>query len=550
MANILRQSSFYATENELNSSYTQPADKLEPAKQNLIQKVWGSIGEWISQGLPTPTTASPIKNTYVGSQRLSPTHDVIYRRYTEPRARQNGIAQIRAILTDNALIYAAWKKFSEGALGTGFKVIVSRTAKTGFIAQREGKAQRVVDRIIKKCKLQRKAVSWARWLVAEGDLFIQQKLEPLFDNEGEIIGFQIGDLLKMPSATMERCTDDTEQFIDPRKAYIQRDIATNQVITTFAEWQILHARNDHEDGVRYGNSLFFPIRIMAEKALEASIALAERRKATAPTIAHILGKPEQRVSQTQMDAYKADVSKLERANKGTLSPYDEIFVTGGDVKAILTDANLDKVDDIHMHYDIALAPTGVSRQLLGSGMTVNRDILDEQRGELYAAQRQLADLFAEEVFKPIFDFGLLLAGIDPETVTYHILFKQRFTESQYERRIDRAIALHAEGCMSTEDVCRVANDYMDYDDPQAALNRINLEKSLNTIQQGVKMLSKKPSQLLNPGANGKSEGESFTNKGQRNNPVTGDFESDNPAFEPNGIEEDKDNFNENSNLSN
>jgi hypothetical protein len=514
---------------ELHTAYTSNYDNTQEEKQGLILKVWGNLRSWVARGMSTPLESSPVYNTYVGSQRLSPSHDIQHRRFTEPRTRQDLIAQIRKMMADNPLMSGAWKKYAEGALGTGFVVLVKRTAKTGFVAQREASAQRTIDRITRKCKLRRKAAGWARWLVAEGDLFVQLKLQPTYDFSGQQSGFEIIDTRKMPAATMERLTDDKEEFIDPREAYLQRDINTNAVIATFAEWQIIHARFDYEDGSRYGNSLFFSVRTLAAKALASSIALSDRRRATMPTIAHIIGKPDQRATQTQLDIYKKDVSKENRIKRGELSEYSEIFVNGGDVKAILTDTNLEKVDDIILLYDLALAPTGVSRQLIGSGVTVNRDILDEQRSELYAVQRQLADLFAEEVFRPIFDFGLLLAGIDPETIHYDILFKQRYTESALERRIDRALKSKAAGTLATKDVMNVQADYFDITDPDEAVERIEEESSIK-VDSGGGII---PGRNNRPGQPGQESGFNGNNSGQETdengNPINPDEQNQNPS---------------------
>lgn len=453
MAERITRASQYPEEQHITSKY-------------LIGRAWQRLKRFASTGIKIFSGQNNTISTWLGTERRDRTQDKFNREYNERYVRETEILSTRKMLGTNPLLYAAWKKYTDGALGTGFSVIVQLAIPDPML---QAKCQRHINRMISRCELNKKSPSWARWLVADGDLFLQPKLQ--LNQMGE---FDIVAVKKMPAESMVRLTDDQEEFIDVHKAFGQKDISRDTYIDFFPLWQILHVRYDYEDGQRYGNSIFFPVKYLANEALKATKALGDRRKATKPLLVHKLkGKDGLPLPQTQFDKYVEGTSMKLKAERGEYSEYSELYCNGGDADAITMDGTLGEVGDIAFLYDVCLSPTGVGRQLLGSEIKQQRDVLDEVRGELYAAQRQLMDLFAIDVYKELFDLELMLKGIDPRLVTYNFLFKQRYTESALERRIDRALRSKAAGCLSPEDVMAVQADYFDINDINAALRRIS-----------------------------------------------------------------------------
>lgn len=447
-----------------------------------ISGVWGKVKSFFGYDKSTSGNLTPTKrrnSTEIGSTKLSPSQDKYDRKYTEPRTRRQAIKKIRQVLARNPLINAAWKKYTEGALGPGVSVIVEGNGQGVLTPMIVAKANRIIQRLMNDCQIPMKLAGWGKWCVADGDLFLQLKAVLAEDNES----YRITAIKKMPSATMERLTDDLDEFFDTSKAYLQRDLATDKIIAYFAEWQVLQVSFDKEDGERYGTSLILPMIQMGDAALDASLSLSARRRATKPIISHRLvddkGVP---YSPTQRKNYIDAVSMKKRIIRGEYSEYDEIF-GAADVKAVLTDGRLGEIKDIEFLYDLALAPTGISRQLLGSSATVTRDILDEVRSEAYAVMRQLSDLFADQLLKPLFNIALMMAGIDPDLITYKITFKQRYTESAMERRIDRMLRSKAAGMINVELGMPVQADYFDIADIKRAIKSVEDEEKQKVDQQ-------------------------------------------------------------------
>lgn len=451
----------------------QVKNDLTPLKRYTLATVYNAIKGWF---WTTPTAENTViktaRSTYIGSGSTEPSMFPFRQKYTVPRERVALIAQIRQSLRDNPRIFASWQKLT--CISPDWYVKVHRTAKRGLMAQREGRAQRSIDRTIEHCDLQQKSVSWLKWGVAEGDLFIQLRAGYI-RNKRALTGAR-----KMPSASMERLSNDSDDFEDVHCAFQQKDLSLDKIIAKFPLWKIVHWRYDHEDGQPYGNSRLLPGREASERALAAALALSDRRANSQFMLVHSF-EPinNMRWPEYLVEEYREDVGKQARIDRGEgLPKYPELFANGPKVTGISSDPNVGEIKDLEYMADTGACPLGVAAPLIGIGATTSPEITDDQRKEIYSEQRMMQDSFSKAVLRPIINFGLELDGINPRTIKYEIVFKQRYTETSTADRIDRALRSHKEGTLSVADVMRVQADYFDIENIDQALAR--LEEELNS----------------------------------------------------------------------
>ena len=111
-----------------------------------------------------------------------------------------------------------------------------------------------------KTKRGNKLFPWAWGITVEGDLFTQMVVAP---NSGMPSGLEPIGCKRMPTVGMERLTDDSDEFQDPRRAYQQIDSVSNEVIATWPEALMCHTKWDAFDGDRYGTSELIAFRRQA-----------------------------------------------------------------------------------------------------------------------------------------------------------------------------------------------------------------------------------------------------------------------------------------------
>jgi hypothetical protein len=361
------------------------------------------------------TTASPSTESY----------DLWSLRYE----REATIQDIRKLMLEDPRIdRAAWKTGRESTR-KGFAVKVSKTASRGPHAGRANRAQTIIEDTIRRCNLNDGSFlsGLAVALLAEGDLFIQR----VVDRD------QVVDVKRMPAISMERNTNAQDRFFDPANAFTQLDIQTQTTVANFSQWQIHHERWKHIPGERYGNSQYIQARRPARQLILAEQAQLTRRIARAALrVHHSVGNKDNPGSQADIDAYKQN-NNLTQQSMGGANPkvaLQDYYTNGvGSIMAIPGDANLEKIDDIEYLQNLYVSALNVPAPLLGiSVKDINRDILEEQVSEYLKEVQTLTDAIAK-VIRAVLDLALLLAGIDPGSVSYDITFSANSVETESER---------------------------------------------------------------------------------------------------------------------
>ena len=408
----------------IRGSNNQPKGK----QKTLIEKLFNVYKAFKGRDIGLKPEFGGEVSTFIGSQKASPSQDRFNREFYEPCERRNLIAQLNVLLADHPILESALIIFCGGAVAAGFNAqIVDAPTKPAI-----KKAQDVIDKIKKLCKLELFLPAIAFQMATFGDVFIQISLDPK--------GKEIDGIRVMPVASMERLTDDKEEWINPKQAFLQRDAIDLQLVDYFGIGQIIHGRHLHIPGQRYGRSRIFSTRGIAKDAIDAIRSLLPRRLANQPFRWYKLADSnDEPLTETQWSEFHQNTSRRIAVEQGRgLSPYDDVYTNLVDLKILGGDPNLGTMTDIEMLIDASLSSIGVSRQILGWGTNVNRDVLDEQRDQLYAQQQQFAKEITEQILIPLFETGLLLADIDPDSVKIQTEYHQQFTDRQMETRMNNA----------------------------------------------------------------------------------------------------------------
>jgi hypothetical protein len=373
--------------------------------------------------------------------------------------RRSVLYDIKKMLADSPLIAQALQVFVGSSISKSLNVTVESSAARGVTAGNERRAQRVITAFLRNSDLKNKVRSWGEQSLAQGDLFIQ-----CVEYRGELINAK-----RMPAESMIRNTDQRDVFTDTLRAFKQVDVGTLVPITDFALWQIQHGRWNHTDGEQYGASQFLQLRSLDRIFRQMILDQAARRKTRGtPRRYHSIGNKEKPASQKQIDDYIA-LNKLDIDTGET----EDYYGSGqGDIKDLNPDGQVDRIRDIEFVLNVLFPRTGMAKGLVGFGETVARDILDEQREFLSNNQDQFIDWLEFNPLRSCIDLALLIAGINPDSISYTVQFEERLSEAQKLAKVELYLEL-VEAEMMTPEQCivRIA-PYLNVKDPKKYLTEV------------------------------------------------------------------------------
>jgi len=320
------------------------------------------------------------------------------------------------------------------------KAIARDVVKGGFQVNCKGnaRAEATANALVKRLGLASKLDDWVRLTLRDGDSFLEV---------GVSAGGEIVDVSRKPTLQMHRHSNTADRFSDPIKAYWWADEAwVGQQppgdALWFAEWQIIHARWDHDEGSRYGEPLFASAVKAFKRMSEGETDIAVRRKT----------RSGMRYLHSLEGAGEAEIEAYKERNKNALeSPFAAVIdffanqrVT---VSAIQGDAHLAEIDDVLHHIRTFWVASPLPMSLLGYGQDLNRDVLEEQQEQYERALEQIAEWVEEELVRPLLERQWLLAGILPEGLDYELVWKNKrpITAGDLRDAADAALRLKSLG---------------------------------------------------------------------------------------------------------
>lgn len=384
---------------------------------NLTQKIIQTIRNWLYP---------PVK-----------VRDVPYR--INRLARQLEVEQSRrAIVTQCREMYATdprceglIDKLASDSVRGGFTLTVKNSPLRQ--AQDTAQAQAIADDLVKRLSLSLRLDDWLRMAQRDGDLFLELSLD----------GRDITGVTRKPSLEMHRNSDDTDQFENPEAAYWQAEelwfMTPPGNSVWFADWQIIHARWNHDAGERYGKPQFASAVGAWKKLIKGEENVTIRRMVrSGMRLYHYV------------EGGFANIARYREENKYALdNPAEAAIDFFGNApegpKVLQGDANLEEIGDVKHHLYTWATATPVPLHSLGYGDDLNRDVLEDQHKQYELALPQVTEWIEVEVMRPLIELQWLLYGLYPGNIEYSITWKRdELDEAQVQQQQIEASRLKAE----------------------------------------------------------------------------------------------------------
>ncbi|MGG3873128.1 minor capsid protein [Brevibacillus laterosporus] len=351
-------------------------------------------------------------------------------------------------------------------------------------------AQQVIDDFMRRTKLSAKSKEHLRVLLRDGDIF----LNPIVDlGSGLVL-----DVKRAPAMTMKRNSDEYGDFPDIERAFSQIDPKTqiNSLMDIgpptssrgdFALYQMNHIRWMSDETELYGTSHYATARQLHKILLKMEIAAAVRREFR--SVQKEYHRLPDTVGEAEITAYRRQVGLIdEKGNPTKNSHLLSSFVGNADLQTIKADANLSEMGDIEYFDDLLWLSLGVPKAILTSGQNLNRDILKVQYPQYLQSLDDMTDLLEYgdigqySGYRALIDLQLMLAGINPTSIAYDVVWSTKTTETALERleRVQKARGANGGDILITnvKAIQSIAGDF-DIEDPVEMAMMIEEERARN-----------------------------------------------------------------------
>lgn len=362
--------------------------------------------------------------------------------------------------------------YEEDTRGKGVpKTLATDTVKGGFEIQVKGprskEALAIANDLLKRVEFWKRIDDWVRLTLRDGDTFL------------ELVANAAGDIVQVsrkPALEMHRWSDEFDTFYDPTRAFWWADLMWSSATMDppadavfFAEWQIVHARYDHDEGSRYGRPLFASARGAYKRLREGETDIAIRRKTRAGM----------RYVHSLEDASQADIEAYRERNKDILAnPFAAIadFFSNKrtTIAAIQGDAHLQEIDDVLHHIRTWWIASPVPMSLLGYGQDLNRDVLDEQKEQYDSTKEEMSAWVTEQIVVPLIERQWLLKGIWPGGLEWSVQWasKQPLTATDLGEAAKALTMLAATGKFTDETLLKLFSRFVPGFDAETELKAL------------------------------------------------------------------------------
>jgi hypothetical protein len=282
-----------------------------------------------------------------------------------------------------------------------------------FVKTDDNAAKRVAEALQTRLGLNQLLEDAVRETSREGDSFYELAI-----NEA----LEITEASRKPTLQMHRNSNAQDKFSDPNRAFwwSSQPSFTGEPpkdAIWFPEWQMIHARWEHETNKRYGTPMFASSTGPFKKVVEGELNVAVRRKVSGSQIRHHVVEG----SEADLLAYKEE----NKATFGRLAAVTDMFSNKpGSLTVHQGDANVDKIGDVQHHVATMMTASDVPMELIAYGGDLNRDILGEKKDEYEETVSQGREWLTDQIIKPLLERQWLLAGILPSAVNYKIIWRK------------------------------------------------------------------------------------------------------------------------------
>jgi hypothetical protein len=328
-------------------------------------------------------------------------------RFSSGGDREKVIGECRRMYQEDPRAKSILTTLSRDVVKGGFRIETDDPAAT-----------EIAEALVNRIKLVGRLDDWCRMAFRDGDCLLELGVSE--ENRIDAVS-------RKPTLRIERNTDNTDNFVDPARAYRMANSGfanyrgrPGQDDIWFAEWQIVHARWDHDEGNRYGQPLLASSRSAWKRMREGELDVAVRRKTRSGLkFVHRL----QGADAAALARYKED-------NKAALSnPFaaisDFFMSEDGQVDVIQGDARLSEIEDILHHTRTFFLASPVPMTVLGYGQDINYSVVHHQKLQYDETITQIQEWVAKEFVWPILEIEWLLHGYLPENLNARVTWASK-----------------------------------------------------------------------------------------------------------------------------
>lgn len=419
----------------------QPA--VEGSGFRKAEETFLSLGDRTSLGF----------STYAGSDRPDAQVDRWEREIVEPEARKAEFRRTEQMLADDPMLSTALDEISDGALGDDFEYVWLYDLANETEEQKRGREALLLGKSLYDDQLP----TWGREWLAYGDGYYQI----VADENDELVNIK-----SMPVFGMERLSDHTDEFPDPKKAYKQRGTLSREEYTYFSDFKLTHARYRRRTGDRYGRSKLFPSRQSSRDSVIGHADLRQRRKRSTAIATYLpedadgnplVGKSKEQFEFGDPGDPKSALPEV-RAQRGDLeaveTDYPYRMVNGGNFRLEAPDLSLGEVRDLQALTDRSLAPLRYPRALITGDVTTYATA-DKLISQVFAVERVFQKDVENHIIRELNRRILLLYRVNAKSLPYKINWGAKYTQTEAKDNANLAILLSAQGKLNEETLIEI-----------------------------------------------------------------------------------------------
>lgn len=349
-------------------------------------------------------------------RRILPSSQTTTSDETETKVRRRGfrVADLRQQNDRRSLIEDSRQMYNEDTRPEAIiRTLAADATKGGYtVVVEDGPtavaARRSVERLESNVDIKSRIDDWIRLTLRDGDSFLEMGV-----NRGKEVAL----VTRKPTPFMYRNSNKTDRFTEPERAFFYTEEpllwgTPPPDSIFFAEWQMTHARWNHDEGQRYGRPLFASARTAWRRIQDGERNVAIRRKVRSG-----------RRYQHRVEGDDAAIDAYIDMNQDALDdPFAAVqdFFGNVDIKVIDGDDSVGDINDILHHIDTFAFGSPVPLALIGYGKSLNRDILEQKLEQYERALEGVTRWGVAQILAPMIELQWLLDGIYPRNLVYHI----------------------------------------------------------------------------------------------------------------------------------
>lgn len=383
-------------------------------------------------------------------------------RFGAEHDRRSIVLDSRKMYDEDPRVRAVIQTLARDVTKNGFELVVE--------GQRADEAAAIANEMFDRLDVWSRLDDWVRLTLRDGDSFLEV---------GATAAGDIVHVSRKPTLEMFRWTDERDEFIDPARAFYWTDQAWAIGDTPpmgavfFAEWQMIQARWDSDEGSRYGHPLFFSARSSYKRMADGEDDIWVRRKTRAGM----------RYVHTLEDANDLEIEAYKERNRDVLGDpsiaiADFFSNKRTTIQAIQGDAHLGEIEDVLHHIRTFWLASPVPMSLLGYGQDLNRDVLDEQERQYRRALESVHAWVTGQLIRPLVERQWLLKGIWPDALRWNVEWasKEPLTAEALDLAARSLVSLRATGLLTDETMLRLLSSVLPDFDVEAELAALAKQK--------------------------------------------------------------------------